>query len=563
MYSNRTHAHAPGAASAAPRLLLGVLRRQRWLVAACLALGVAAGLLLARRVTPTYRASATVLVGDGSADMLRQDGAAQPMENRIATEMELLRSGRLAEAVVDSLQLRLAVTRPANAVRSALFSRVHVPLGAEPGEYRFVRVDGGRFRVERAETGQALGTFAPGQPVPLPGAEVVLAPTAGKHASFGVEVVGRESAAGALASAIDVEQGGQANLLRVSYAGPDPVLVRDVPNAIAREFIHLRKELQSAEARSTAAFLRGRLDTIRAQLTASEDQLQGFREREGVIDLGVEASTQVSRQAQLEAERGQLQAEQQALGTLLAEARATERTPGDVSPYRKLVAFPTLLRQEAVSQMLTSLARVEDQRSELLTRRRPNDPEVLPLTNRVNELETQLASIVITYQRGLASQVAQIDGTLGQFRSSMDRIPGKEAQHGRLERNARSLAEVYGLLQTRLKEAEIAEAVQDPGVRVMDTARLPTRPQGSTRGLMLLGGGLFGLLLGIGLAFAREYRDGTVRSRDDVEGVAHLPVLGWIPRIQGLGEPNPRIAAPLRALGRVVGTGRNASAPVL
>ncbi|MDP9348157.1 MAG: polysaccharide biosynthesis tyrosine autokinase, partial [Gemmatimonadota bacterium] len=237
-----------------------------------------------------------------------------------------------------------------------------------------------------------------------------------------------------------------------------------------------------------------------------------------------------------------------ALGRMLAQARTASRESGGASPYRRLLAFPSLLRNQAASEMLGSLAKLEDQRAELLTRRKPGDADVQVLTRRIDELEGQMAGMVTAYEQGLSNQVASIDATLGKFESRLNRLPAKELEFARLSRQTKVLGDMYGLLQTRLKEAEIAEAVQDASVRVVDPARLLSRPAGPAEPMVLGISGLFGLLLGIALGFVREYRDVSVHSRGDLQAATGLPVLGWIPRLEGLAGESNGISATLRGI---------------
>jgi capsular exopolysaccharide synthesis family protein len=432
----------------------------------------------------------------------------------------------------------------------------------QPARYRFERRDDLSFDVTDAESGARIGTFAPGAEVRVPEGELVLARTASRTPEFEIAIDSRQGATAALLSATNVSQPDRnASMVNIRYQGSDPELVRDIPNVLAANFIAMRREVHSTEARTTANFLRGQLGTIKAQLTDAENQLQGFREQNQVVDLPVEASTQVARQAQMQAERGVLEAERASLGNLINQARTRARTPGEPSPYRELVGHPSLLRNEAASEMLRSLTAVESQRAELLTRRKEHDPDVVALTQRAQALESQLTSLVTTYQRGLENQVASIDNTLGTFSRRMDRIPGKQLEYARLARQTRVLEETYGLLQTRLKEAEITQAVQDPRVRVVEAAELPMKPVGSGKGLLLGLTGIAGLLLGVGAGMVREYRDGTVHSRDDVQAATGYPVLGWVPRIAELREAEKRPGA-LTAAKRMLTPGGGSTALV-
>src|SRR5204863_9670015 len=125
------------------------------------------------------------------------------------------------------------------------------------------------------------------------------------------------------------------------------------------------------------------------------------------------------------------------------------------------------------AQFLQALNEAENQRAVLLQRRTREDKDVQVLTARIRELEQQLSSIAETYLNGLSSQISSMDIQLGTFNRELSRIPSKELQLAKLERQNKVLVEVFTLLQTRLQEAKIAQAVEDSRVRVVDPALVP------------------------------------------------------------------------------------------
>jgi len=102
-----------------------------------------------------------------------------------------------------------------------------------------------------------------------------------------------------------------------------------------------------------------------------------------------------------------------------------------------------------------------------------------------------------------------------------------------LARAPKVLDTIYVALQTRLKEAQVAEAVDDPTLQLMDPAVVPVEPIRPKPPLYLAVSVILGLLIGLGLALARDSRDHTVHTRADVLAATGAPVLGLIPRISG------------------------------
>lgn len=554
------------------REIWNLLVRNRWLIAGCIAAVVALATAYTVLSTPIYEAATSIRIdeeksGTAVLDILQTLSTG----SEVHTEMEVLRSRTLAESVVEQLGLQLVLREPDRAARAEVFQAVRVARDAPPAEYRARRGADGRFRVENRTTGRVLGDFAPGDAIPLDGASVVLAPGAAAHRELRFEVVPFARAVEVLRSALTVTRPNrEANVVIVRYQSADTVLVHEVPNALARTFIDQRREVQKTEARSTVQFLREQIDTITVQLAAAENALRAFREDAQVVSLEAEASAQVSRLADLQAQRNALDAERAALAKLLDDVRAAgARDPAGPSPFRRLVAFPSLLRNQAASELLRSIATVENERAELLKRRTLADPDVQVMTERIRELEEQLRSIAVTYLEGLTNHVASLDATLARFGEQLERIPAKEVQFARLNRQTKVLEEMYLLLQTRLKEAEIAQAVEDASVRVVDPAIRPSQPIKPRTLLNLVLALVLGAMVGTGAAFLRDYMDTTIHTREDIQEVTGVPVLGLIPRIRtvslsgnGHGKPAPVVVHSANGVGARLVASRDPRNPV-
>lgn len=540
-----------------------LLRRNQVLVFGALLLTVLGTALVLVFSTPIYEASTSILI-DTDDQRNRTLGLPTALQGRsgIHTEMEVLRSRTLAETVVDSLGLQLMVTRPRGVVRSTLISNIETSRTAPGGEYRLVRMEDGRFEIEDRQMNRRLGTAAPGDEVTLPGARFVLLPQAAEHDEIRLEVMSFNRAVKELRSNTVVDRPNpDANLVTVSYQGPDMELVRAVPDIFARNFIDRRLSVQKTEARSTVGFLRSQIQTLAVQLAAAEEELREFREGNHVVSLEAEARAQVNLLSNLQAERNLVDAERVALSELLASIRAAaaKAAPGEPSPYRLLVAFPTLFTNAMASRMMESLVELENDRAQLLNRRTVEDPDVQVLTARIEQIEQQLGALALTYLQGLGNQVSSYDKALTRFGDGLERIPAKEVEYARLQRRTNVLEQIYTLLQTRLKEAEIAEAVEDPSVRIVDPALLPDKPVRPRKMLNLALAAVFGMMLGVGAAFTRERLDNTIATRDDVVDLTGVPVLGVIPRIRGAAKGE---SLEMRVDGSRLVTGNDPHSPI-
>ena len=529
-----------------PGMMLAVLRRRRVTVLVGFVLGALVGASYLRWAVPVYEATASLRVDDRRSptpDVIRTVQGADELN----TEIEVVPSRTLALAVTDSLGLRVQVSEPRHARRDEVLRAVHVAPTLDSATVVGVRGRDGTFELI-GDGGRVRA--APDTAVTVGGVTLTLAPGALAYPQFTLQVVPTEvAAAQALDAFTATRSGNRANLMVLHYRDADPTLARDVLNVWTGLYMAQRSAEQKLEARGAATFLQAQLDTLGRELAAAEGALREYRERENVVAPEQEATSEVSRVAALRTEREATDAERRTLGALLDTLRsaADHQAAEEPSVWRQLVGFPTLLRNPTVGSLLVSLTQVDQQRSELLNRRSMRDPEVLALTQRQHALEQQLRVTAETYVRGLSAQVAAADVELGRAGASLLRVPGQQQRLAQLQRAPRVLDGLVTMLGTRLKEAQVAQGVTDPSVRVIDLATLPIRPVAPKKAFTLVLAALCGLFAGAALAFVRELR-GTPRLRTeaDVAAVTTLPVLGVVPR---LPAPPPRL---LGALGELI-----------
>ncbi|MCH7564864.1 MAG: polysaccharide biosynthesis tyrosine autokinase [Gemmatimonadetes bacterium] len=506
---------------------------------------------------PLYEVGMSIRIDeDGSGIAILQALESLSSGDEVHTEMAVLRSRTLAEEVVDSLSLQVVLDAPKRVARAELLSGVVVTRDAREGIYTLAALDERTFSVEgelleprdvaqpfdrRKPQIEDFGTVRVGETAILSGVRFALTNAAAGVEEIVIEVLSFGDAVEEFQESIAVVQPDrEADVVDVIYRSADELLVTLALNTLARRFIARRQDIKSAEARSTVAFLDEQVDTLETQLHSAEEELKDFREAYKVSSLEIETETQLRRLAELQARRDLFEAERDALAVVLAQAAAstlmeTEIVPGAASPYRRLIGFPTLLQNPGSSEMLALLGELENRQAELLMRQTPQNRDVRVLNNRIRELEGQLQEISTTYRDGLSNQIESLNAILAASEDLLAQIPEKEMTFIRFKRRTDVLGEIFVLLQTRQKEAEIAANVEDFSVRVIDPAVAPREPVRPRPVLSLVLAVILGSAMGVGGAVAREHSDRTVRHREELQAITGFPVLGAIPPIPAKG----------------------------
>ena len=521
------------------RGLRRLVRRNGWLFVVIPILTLAATAVFIAVATPVYDGMATLRIDKQRSSLAVLD-ALQELStgSEIATEMLELKGRTLAEQVVDQLDLHVDLEEPARASRAAIFAQFEASRAARAGGIKLTRRGPSEFELQ---AGDQRRTVRVGERVQLPGLMFALAPAAAQHEAVELRVRRFPLAVRQFRDKLGIARPErEASMVTIRYESKDRALASAVPNQVANQFIARRDSVRKTQARSTVVFLRDQISALGAELTQVEAGLQSFRERQGVISPEVEGETQITKLADMQAQRDVTESERQSLAAMIAEIENSNDRTG--SAYGRLIGFPALLRNPAASELLRSRNEAESRRAELLKRSTEADPEVVIETQRIQQLDGQLRALAGTYLKGLTDQVRSLDAVLSRYAGQLARIPAQEMGLARLRRQAKVSEEIYTELQTRLGEAEIAAAVEDPSVRVVDPADLPIRPIFPNIPLSFTLAILLGLALSAGVAFVRENLDTSIRDREQLQELSGaVPVLGTVPRI-GANVPTRRVS---------------------
>ncbi|MEZ4415104.1 MAG: polysaccharide biosynthesis tyrosine autokinase [Gemmatimonadota bacterium] len=519
------------------RDFLNLVRRNLGLIAVVAGLVIAGTVWFAWRAAPVYESRATIHVEqDRPAAMPDLELLSNVFRGGdVETEMALLRARHIAEAVVDSLALQVRLIRPTAIPRDSLFSVVTASEFTAPAEYRLDLRDG-VYTVTDEHDAQ-VAQLRPGQPMIFNGLRLEVRPASAEELPdvIRLRVASRYDAVQELSERLSVGRPYRdADLIAVGFQGTDAALVQAIPNTVAALFIAQRREAKKTEAISMVDFLNGQIATYSVELQDAENAVTAFETGQQVVNLEAESAAQVERLVRLQAERDDVFAELSTLTDILQEIDSNPEGGADNRPsaFNRLAGFSTFLQNAAVTQLLTQLNTLENNLTDMLQFRERTHPDVVAVERNVRQIESQLEELARSYQASLRNQLAGLDSRLSAFGAELERIPQKDVQQRRLERRRETLEALNNQLQTRLKEAEIARAIEPGDVRISDLAIYPRDPIRPRKGRSLVLSVLLGLSLGLGLAGLRDYLDETVHTREDLSKVTGLPVLALIPRIQ-------------------------------
>ena len=508
-------------------LLRGVARRR--VLLASVSLGVLAAVSAwAFVATPRYRSDARLRIETktqsslgGLADQATSLPGAGGLiggftRDELETEIGVLRSDRIADAMVDSLALGIRVTSPAASRASVLVAHVVDPAVDADGKITLTRQADGRYHVEQEKFDPALNlppTIAPGDSILVGGTSVVLSPRLrpGGPAAIKLRVLPRYEVHKLLEKRLLIaRQEGGSRLVEVSFEDPDRALAAQVVSRIVTEFVTYTNGTEQADDTTEVIKLRQQVDGTSRRLNGAESALRVFEEQSRLIAPEEQASAQVKRISTISGHVDAITVERNALQRVLTLIEQRARGGADVAAYRQLATFPSLITNRAIQDLLQSLVDLENKRSALGVRRTDANDEYKQLTDRIGEIERQLYQLGPQYLESLDQQLATTVRTVTALADTLDAMPAAAMQCGRLVRDRTVLEAAYIALQKQLKQAELRDVLRTNRVRVVDAPRPanPDDPVFPRKAVMIALGTILGLALAVALAlFAELWRE--------------------------------------------------------
>jgi uncharacterized protein involved in exopolysaccharide biosynthesis/Mrp family chromosome partitioning ATPase len=531
--------------------VVGALRR-RWLLFFGLAGGVVVFVMVVTLVLPrVYESEAALRVrpDQGGAMMGRLGSAMSELEDAIPlgmslpgmgdsdvqTEIGVLRSRRIMEAVADSLALHVDLVRPWKEARSEVLHVLEGGAEAPRGNYVLRRQSDGSYRIRTRLTREEVSLperVVIGEPFRVGSMLVVLDPglTEDPPRVIWFQVQRFRRMIRNLRRDIRIQRGETGSrLVEIKYRHSDPELARALVNGMVARFLDYSETVNKSDSRREVEILSAEVARWASALAESEDRLQRFQEGERLIHPEEQAIKQVERIAEVAVARDAMRVEKEALEALLATVRERTRAADSETPYRQLATFPSFITNSAVQELLRNLSALENTRSDLLVRRTEENIDVRMVQSRIREVEGQLHDLATDYLESLITQIAAADESLERFGVEVEAIPAVELEYSRLARQRRLNSEIYLFLQSRLTEAQIQEEIDDARVRVVDLGITEDRPVFPRLGISLALSMILGTLVGLFGVVAAEAASPVIRSGTRVEEELGLPTLAVIP----------------------------------
>jgi len=374
-------------------------------------------------------------------------------------------------------------------------------------------------------------------------------------------VASLETIAARVRSMVSAQPVSGLDFIEVTATSTSPVETAVLANMVVAAYRD-RNLTAARENISTAKdYLESQMNLKKDSLTQAENELRGFQESRGVVNLDQESSSLIQQISGFEAQREQARIELEGAKKILGEMQKQYKEVEPMLSTRLTEGSDPVLQQllRDKAELEVKIQQAEYNRKNAL-RNRPEleqyaTQDIKDLQKRMNEVRRRIDEITgkilasndiannpLDYSRQLRQDIIKkeieiesirarlegLDKTIREYNSKFETIPVQGIEFARMERRRQSFEKLTATLDQKFQEAVINEQTTMGNVDIVDKASVPSRPVSPNRPLNMLIGAIVALALGLGIAILLRYLDNTIRNPEDVEKLG-IPVLTFVP----------------------------------
>ncbi|MDP1875913.1 polysaccharide biosynthesis tyrosine autokinase [Phenylobacterium sp.] len=481
------------------RRLFNVFRRRMRLFGAIAALVFLAAIFITFTATPMYTATANVMLDTRQERVVSAEAVLSGLSadsSVVDTEVEILKSRRLAERVVNALQLSQDPEFNAELAPPSVLSNIK---------------------------DSVLGLASAAKPRDIPDDPIALQKAQERIVDG---VLGR----------LSVRRAGLTYVINVSFESESPTKAATIANKFAELYLLEQLEAKFDATQQANSWLNSRLEGLRQQVLSDEAAVQNYRIANNLLSAAGTnlTETEISNyNMTLSQARAQVAEDEARLST--ARSQLARGSSGD--DLGEALSSPVI--QQLRQQRATVSAKVAD----LQGRYGERHPEMLTANRQLVDIDAQIQAEIQRIISNLEAKVqvsrqraGAISGSLSNARGTLVGNNQAQVRLNELDRTAEASRTLYESYLNRYKETSSQQGIEQSDARIVSSATIPTGQSSPKVPLNLALGLVLAMGCGLGAVVLAEMLDSGLATAEDVEHRLEVSYLGAIPLLASVAE---------------------------
>ena len=512
------------------------------------------GAIYLRYTTPLYQSTAKLLIKDDDNGSSRRGSSLQNITNLgtisnsagIDNEMEILSSHSIAEDAIRDLKLYVNYTTEGKVkdvityrdqplvvdIDAAHLDKLNRPINLNITKNGSSFVVNGTYSVptdeENSEGPFSINKKFTSLPATIPtrAGIITINSNNGRTLHEGqvlkVSILSPKMASDKYVGELKIGQSGKGtSILQLQLTDEVPQRSLDYLKQLAIVYNRQANEDKNAVAHQTEKFINSRLEKINAELGKTEGELQNYKQKNGMVELKMNASNSVSNQNTSEQKLAEMETQIELFNTIAREVESSSRNLTQVIPSN------VGLDDESSTSLINKYNELVLERNRLLRSASESSPVVEPLTDQIRDLNVNIRRAIAAARKNLQIQRDAVLAQVTKYTDQVEETPQQERMLTQIGRQQEVKSGLYLMLLQKREENSISLAATADKGRLIDDPQLNGKVSPNSTYIMLIAL-VIGLAIPVFIILIIQFFRYKIEGHDDVARLTKLPIIADI-----------------------------------
>ncbi len=323
----------------------------------------------------------------------------------------------------------------------------------------------------------------------------------------------------------------QSLFVSISFDAKSPKLAAQIATEIGNTYIKSGFEANLQMTEKAVGWLTERLSGLKEKLSESEQKLIEYRKHENLLDVQGTQTISARELDEISSKLIEARRDRSKLQSVYSQIHQAKK--GGIEQYESIAG---ILDSPSVQHAKNSHHDAQNTVAELSKRYGLKHPKMQSAMANYEKAKVNYLSRLKSVARGIEGQYRAAQSSESALRQDMKSskqeirtINTKGYKLRELEREVETNRQLYNTFFTRFKETSETSGMNTANARIVDAATTPQIPVKPKKKLIVIIALIFGLGIGVVLAFLKEALNNTIRNPADVELKLQTPLLGILP----------------------------------